>query len=109
MQAPVVTQKMDPELKGKWVEALRGGDYKQGLGQLRASTNSASYYCCLGVFCEIAGIDYSGAGEFIPEESPIQLDEVVQKYLALMNDGSTEYKLPSLSFPQIADWIEANL
>lgn len=109
MLAPVVRQKMDQRIKKLWVEALRGGKWKQGLGQLRASTERASYYCCLGVLCEIAGVEYSSDAEFIPEDSPVQLDEVVQKYLACMNDGSVEYKLLSHSFPQIADWIEENL
>lgn len=41
---------MNPEVKQKWVEALRSGKYKQGQGALRTGDG----YCCLGVLCELA-------------------------------------------------------
>lgn len=41
---------MKPEIKQKWVEALRSGDYQQGTGQLR---NLSHDYCCLGVLCDL--------------------------------------------------------
>lgn len=41
---------MDPEAKRLWVEALRSGEYKQGVGAL----NRGDSYCCLGVLCEVA-------------------------------------------------------
>ncbi len=34
----------------KWVEALRSGEYEQGLGRLRPDTD---VFCCLGVACEV--------------------------------------------------------
>lgn len=34
----------------KWVEALRSGAYKQGVGRLR---DKADGYCCLGVACDL--------------------------------------------------------
>lgn len=40
---------MNPEVKDKWVKALRSGDYKQTSGQLRDHNG----YCCLGVLCEL--------------------------------------------------------
>ena len=40
---------MDPELKAKWVAALRSGEYKQGQGLL----NNNERMCCLGVLCEV--------------------------------------------------------
>lgn len=49
---------MDPELKTKWVAALRSGEYTQGRGYLyHPLTNS---FCCLGVLCAVAGL---GLGE----------------------------------------------
>lgn len=51
----------------KWAEALRSGKYEQ--------CNNALYdhgqYCCLGVVCEIAGIERVGAayGNLFPEEN----------------------------------------
>jgi hypothetical protein len=41
---------LDPELKKKWVEALRSGKYRQGYGYLRYVTDE---FCCLGVLCDI--------------------------------------------------------
>lgn len=41
---------MNPEIKRRWVEALRSGRYEQGYGKL--SQNGK--FCCLGVLCEIA-------------------------------------------------------
>jgi hypothetical protein len=40
---------MDAQLKAKWVEALRSGEYKQTKGTLRDGDS----FCCLGVLCDI--------------------------------------------------------
>lgn len=48
---------MKTEIKTKWVEALRSGDYKQGKGRLVKDAdefNSTTSYCCLGVLAELA-------------------------------------------------------
>ena len=42
---------MNPEIKAKWIEALRSGDYQQGGGRLRGGNDQ---FCCLGVLCDIA-------------------------------------------------------
>ena len=42
---------MKPEIKAKWVEALRSGDFKQGKGYLNNRDDNS--FCCLGVLCEI--------------------------------------------------------
>lgn len=42
---------MNPEIKQKWVDALRSGQYEQGKMQLRTARNE---YCCLGVLCDLA-------------------------------------------------------
>lgn len=45
---------MDAQLKAKWVEALRSGEYQQGEGRLyNQYTNT---HCCLGVLCVVAGL-----------------------------------------------------
>lgn len=44
--------KMNPEVKEKWLEALRSGRYKQGYSNLK---NSDDQYCCLGVLCDLHG------------------------------------------------------
>jgi hypothetical protein len=42
--------KMNPEVKARWVAALRSGEYKQGAGQLRTAQQA---FCCLGVLCDL--------------------------------------------------------
>lgn len=43
--------KMTPEVKAKWLEALRSGEYEQGRQFLRTRDNE---FCCLGVLCDLA-------------------------------------------------------
>lgn len=40
---------MNPEVKKKWVAALRSGDYEQGTRFLRSHDG----FCCLGVLCDL--------------------------------------------------------
>jgi hypothetical protein len=43
---------MNPEIKTRWVAALRSGDYAQGSGVLY--NPDQNQYCCLGVLCDLA-------------------------------------------------------
>lgn len=46
---------MDETIKKQWVEALRGGDYKQGRASLHVTgIDGMDRYCCLGVLSELA-------------------------------------------------------
>jgi hypothetical protein len=45
---------MNPEVKEKWLTALRSGDYAQGKGKLERVVDGQSKYCCLGVLCDLA-------------------------------------------------------
>ncbi len=40
---------MKHDIKKKWVEALRSGDYVQASGQLK----NEDAFCCLGVLCDL--------------------------------------------------------
>jgi hypothetical protein len=53
--------RMNPEIKKRWVEALRSGKYKQGTAVLHDVTSDT--YCCLGVLCDIAMQDGIVTGE----------------------------------------------
>jgi hypothetical protein len=58
---------MNPEIKAKWIAALRSGKYKQGQDGLK----SGDRFCCLGVLCEVMGIpeehdEYEGEDAFLP-------------------------------------------
>jgi hypothetical protein len=55
-----VINNMNPELKDKWVKALRSGEYKQGRGTMKESRLfRKSRFCCLGVLCDVAGAQYN--------------------------------------------------
>ena len=41
--------KMNTEIKQKWVNALRSGEYEQGSEKLYSGRG----YCCLGVLCDL--------------------------------------------------------
>jgi hypothetical protein len=41
--------KMNPEVKARWVAALRSGEYKQAKNSLRKQ----DAFCCLGVLCDL--------------------------------------------------------
>ena len=45
---------MDPQIRARWVAALRSGKYEQGIGYLRCDAG----LCCLGVLCELAVQDF---------------------------------------------------
>lgn len=103
---------MNPELKQKWVDALRSGEYKQSPGQLYNSANDT--YCCLGVLCDVTGIEKAVAHgylcyevqdgtQFVPDIIKVMIPLAVQSELAAMNDARNK------SFPEIATYIEENL
>lgn len=102
---------MKPEIKAKWVEALRSGKYKQTQRRLQFKNG----YCCLGVLCDISnagiwiGNDFKmGARAVHRVNLPTALMQLVgiqpsiEDKLAAMNDTGS-------SFAEIADWIEGHL
>lgn len=122
---------MDSELKQKWVDALRSGDYEQGQEQLQTPDGK---YCCLGVLCDIVnpdkwnsyGYEFSyndidGKEVFFTESSEpntsfyrdVGLDRDLADKLICYNDGakSSIYNptRKQLSFTEIADIIEAEV
>ena len=111
-------EKMNPEVKAAWLEALRSGEYKQGKSQLK--TNDGSY-CCLGVLCDISKLgewvrggyhvnDMDYASAFLPEavkewaginsEDP-SYGNGIEDHLSYRNDKG-------MTFAEIADIIEQN-
>lgn len=138
LKAPTVPEdgpgydKMDPEIKTKWVTALRSGELHQTRGRLRRGGEEGGVdadvaYCCLGVLCEIGVADgvidanrrplsYDGYrmkgsteevwSEMMPDPDIRQwagLDVRAMDELADMNDTQ------GMSFAQIADYIEEHL
>lgn len=52
---------MNPEVKEKWLKALRSGEYIQA----RAALRNKDSYCCLGVLCDLYRKEVGG--EWIEE------------------------------------------
>lgn len=48
---------MNKEIKEKWLDALRSGEYEKGKYALRR----ADKYCCLGVLCDLYIKEHDGA------------------------------------------------
>lgn len=115
---------MDAEIKQKWIEALRSGNYIQGDGMLINHNESkqlgAPICCCLGVLEHICGtpIEEIEEVEFpsylnnsrCPEEFLLnESSEDISMILSEMNDGNTSKNIEKYSFLEIADYIEKNL
>jgi len=109
--------KLPKKFKEKWLKALRSGGYEQGRTVLHS--NKDNTYCCLGVACDISGIDNEtmDRNTSIPSNSDfknvpyiITSSHVsnISNELIGKNDGMGKYIRP-LSFKQIANWIECNL
>lgn len=115
-------KKIDPEFKGRWVAALRSGNYKQGQGRLRRADDT---YCCLGVACDVSGrgewMLSEGAYEYVLstfKRSFMAVPTVLAEEIGLeisLDAGDPQRVLWRLndtegrSFAEIADWIEENL
>lgn len=100
---------MDAKLKEDWIAALRSGRYRQGQGWLEHSGKN----CCLGVLLKIKGVDMSAWSpsqrmvSVLPKAHRSGLDKGAMLALAKRNDGVCGER--KHTFPEIADYIEANL
>lgn len=52
---------MNPEVKAKWLEALRSGEYKQARHTLRSCNGG---FCCLGVLSDVYRKEVGGSWEW---------------------------------------------
>lgn len=95
--------KMQPELKAKWVAALRSGEFKQGKERLEKDGR----FCCLGVLNRIQGNENGDRGTIAVWERPVGISSETRRRLEGMNDGHGNFK--QRSFKYIADWIEKHL
>lgn len=104
---------MNPDVKKRWIEALRSGDYKQGRGWLR---NIDDEYCCLGVLENLIqpeGWSAQAGGWSASNNSVMFISDATRHQASisheatncLMNMNDMEGK----TFSQIADYIEENL
>jgi len=116
---------MKPEIKAKWLEELRGGEYKQSRRTLRNSEG----YCCMGVLVDIYiketgkgswNSDYLGnyvfEGDSMSEEAVLPQEVMEWAGLHYPNPNIVDNNpcgkcndVLELTFDQIADAIEKTL
>lgn len=114
---------MNPEIKARWVAALRSGEYKQAKGRLRTADNS---FCCLGVLCnlhaqahpEIAAKQQSATrymgDDDIPPRPVVRWAGLADQWGGNVRIGGksgelTRHNDNGRTFAEIADAIEAQL
>jgi hypothetical protein len=115
---------MNPEVKTKWVAALRSGEFKQGTMRLRKD----DCFCCLGVLCELFRAEKPDASKWEQNGDRMEfhasgvfssalLPDPVWRWAGLDGRGPHLPKGDSLtfvndngtSFPEIAKLIEEQL
>jgi hypothetical protein len=97
--------KMNPELKAKWVAALRSGKYEQERGDI----GRGNKLCCLGVLSVVSGERRisNGVPGVLFWVDYIKTDHMT---LVALNDGDPDNgNAGAKSFAQIADYIEEHL
>lgn len=91
---------MNPEVKAKWVAALRSGKYQQASGTL----NDEGRFCCLGVLCEISGLgawgEHNGDG-LIPYETSKDKETDLAPHSVCDWAGFQEGSNPQLRVPTV--------
>lgn len=112
--------KMKPEIKERWLNALRSGEYPQTQARLHRSKESADAngipagFCCLGVLCEVATQDHivraidTKVGRiyrptdpnFDDDEAVFGLNEVVMQWAGLADPNPI---VPSMLGVRVAD------
>ena len=95
---------MDAKLKADWIAALRSGEFKQTRGRMFDGEG----YCCLGVLCKVAGCTVVLGSTDRDRENAENYDFVERATPIDRTDLSQKNDIEMLTFPQIADWLEAN-
>ncbi len=89
---------MNPEIKARWVEALRSGEFQQGHQALHRAADKVGpeRFCCLGVLCTLAV-----RADVLPPPQLVEENELYQ-----YGDGSQWEKafLPQ----KVVDWAGLN-
>ena len=102
--------KMDPELKARWVAALRSGKYEQGVGGLKHNDK----YCCLGVLRMVMGGECRENETLLTEKETEELWETTNLNDVKVKIGGILASLVNhnddgRTFAEIADAIEEQL
>jgi hypothetical protein len=100
---------MDQDIKKRWVDALRSGEYKQARNYLSAGDG----YCCLGVLCEIAvqdGVVFKDDDTYFSKENPHndysaeELPDAVRTWAGLDEIDHSGNPLSDVPYTGLGDW-----
>jgi hypothetical protein len=92
---------MDTQVKQRWLEALRSGEYKKARGRLHNTRNGT--HCCLGVLDIVAELGSDGVGQLTGTDlRHVGMNYDEQDTLAILNDRSG-------GWDKVCDYIERNL
>lgn len=94
---------MNADIKARWQQALRSGDYRQGVSRLRRRADGGDRFCCLGVLCELAveagvieapveseiGYRYGATGDLLGDA--VYLPPAVAKWAGLSTNPAVEH------------------
>lgn len=123
---------MNSDIKTKWVQALRSGEYEQARGALHVRNAGGDKFCCLGVLCDVLvkeglysptlnSLPVVGDGEMhvYYDDEPGVLPEAVRRIANVgMNPDVergdlsmtlAEFNDAGSTFAEIADLIETQL
>jgi hypothetical protein len=93
---------INPAIKTRWIKALRSGDYRQNIGELKRNC----YFCAVGVLCDLAvqdGVAKWGDPGHGTVECILDLDNSVPETFAEF-DVASIYPCPS-----IYTWLDSSL
>jgi len=93
---------MTPELKDRWLDALKSGEYEQTTGSLMTEHDDfqGESYCCLGVLLDIEGcLNVYGDNDLyhskgMPTEkflNQVGLDSDYAELLSISNDAHNDF------------------
>lgn len=114
---------MNPQVKKKWIDALRSGHYKQGFEVLRYEEDKT--YCCLGVLSDLYFQSHQLEWDYFPSEelpcnrvckwagidsNPTVITKTIKVGIpVVMKNSLAEFNDEGHSFEEIANLIEEQL
>ena len=112
---------MKPELKQRWVEALRSGEYQQGFEKLKRSDteDGVCQLCVVGVLADL--LVKEGYGEWINDmfycldDKKLMTYKLIPELLAKVGLTATQARSlysandNKVSFDRLADYIEETI
>ena len=113
------SEMIKPDIKQRFIKALRSGKYKPAQGRLRRTGSEYEGFCCLGVLCQLhleetntpwQGKDYQGSEASLPAEvinwalTPLGQTRSLQIQANLIHINDRKL----LGFKGIADYIQDN-